>query len=127
MIFPTWSMGYLISKPKLSEMATQLHSFSVWVRKHRGSLVFPARLFAAVLQSFQVRSGMFSYKERNKQVFAFRKSLVKIVLMFKLFYMQLEQARGVFEERLRDLQSSMRALVVGRCSLLTSIGVLRIL
>lgn len=89
--------------------------------------MFPARLFAAVLQSFQVRSGMFSYKERNKQVFAFRKSLVKIVLIFKLFYMQLEQARGVFEERLHDLQSSMRALVVGRCSSLTSIGVLRIL
>lgn len=60
-------------------------------------------------------------------MFAFRKSLVKIVLIFKLFYMRLEQARGVFEERLRDLQSLVRALVVGRCSSLTSIGVLRIL
>lgn len=90
MIFPTWSMGYLISKAKLSEMATQVCSFSLWVRKQRASLVFPARLFAAVLWSFQVRSGMFSDKGRNKQVFAFRRSPVKIVLMFKLFYVQLE-------------------------------------
>lgn len=85
-------MGYLISKTKLSEMATQVRSFSVWVRKQRGSLMFPARLFTAVLCSLQVRPDMFSYKERDKQVFSFRRSLVKVVLMFKLFLCQLEQA-----------------------------------
>lgn len=75
-------------------MATQVHSFSMWVRKQHDSLMFPARLFTAVLWSFQVKPGMFSYKERNKQVFSFRKSLVKIILIFKLFHVSLSKHEG---------------------------------
>lgn len=92
LIFPTWSMGYLISKTKLSELATQVLSFSMWVRKQHDSLMFPARLFTAVLWSLQVRPDMFSYKERNKQVFSFRKSLVKNNFDIQVVLCQLEQA-----------------------------------
>lgn len=54
-------------------MAAQVRSLSMGARKQHGSLVF-----AAVLWSLQVRSDMFSYKERNKQGLAFTKRLVKI-------------------------------------------------
>jgi len=70
-----------------SPLFLRLHWKAAWILSVPCKVV---RLFPAVLWSFQVRSGMFSYEERNKQVFAFRKSLVKIVLIFKLLYVQLE-------------------------------------